>query len=77
MAGNSVTLESSIALRVRALVCRLHPKGPRPLYEFCCEMIAGSSDPLGRLEKYAAINDDMLDRFDGRDLPPNLHLVKR
>ena len=64
----SATIPSSIAIRVRHLASCLHSLGPRPLFEFCCEIVGGSSDPLGRLEKFAAINPDILDQFGGRDL---------
>jgi hypothetical protein len=74
--ANSITIASSLALRIRQLAPRLHRLGPRPLYEFLAEIVGGSSNPLGRLEVYAAIDPETLDRFGGRDLPPVIRLVK-
>jgi hypothetical protein len=76
MNPTSVTIASSIALRVRALAIRLHRLGERPLYEFCCEIVGGSSDPLGRLERYAALDLNTLRVLGGADLPPHLYRIK-
>ena len=65
----SVTLASSISIRVRYLAGRIDVLGPRPLFELLCELSA-SSAAIARLESYAAIDPDVLDYFGGRDLPP-------
>lgn len=74
--NTSVTIASSLALRLRCLAGSLHGLGPRATYEYLCEIVGGSSDPLGRLEAYAAINPEILDRFNGRDLPPAIRVIK-
>jgi hypothetical protein len=73
--ANWVTIASSLADAVRQLAPRLHRLGPRPLYQFLAEVVGGSSNPLSRLEAYAALDVDTLDRFGGHDLP-TLRLVK-
>jgi hypothetical protein len=73
----SATLRSSTAIRVKYLAGRVHALGPRPLYEYLCEIIGGSSDPMGRLEKFAAMDPEVLDYFGGRELPPPLRLVPK
>jgi hypothetical protein len=44
---------ASIA-RLRRLAERLHALGPRPLFEFLREIVAGA-DPMARLERYAEL----------------------
>jgi hypothetical protein len=73
----SATIPSSVSTRLRFLAARIHALGPRPLFEFCCEIVGGSSDPLGRLEAYANINVEILDQLGGRDLPPAVRLIKQ
>jgi hypothetical protein len=72
---SSVTIASSLALRIRALAPRLHRLGPHPLYQFLAEVVGGAPDPLGRLEAYAAIDAEVLDRFGGREMPQMIKLV--
>jgi hypothetical protein len=71
----STTIASSIAIRIRQLAPRLHRLGPRPLYEFCCE-IAGGADLFERLERYAKLDADIVHALGGDLLPPHLHLIK-
>jgi hypothetical protein len=71
----SATLASSIALRIRQLAPRLHRLGPRPLYEFCCEL-AGGADPLARLERYAQLDPDTVHALGADVLPPVVRRVK-
>jgi hypothetical protein len=71
---NSVTIASSVALRLRCLAGRIHSLGPRPLYELFCELSA-SPTVIARLETYASLDFETLDRFGGQDLP-TLRLVK-
>jgi len=72
---SSVTIASSIALRLRFLAGRIHALGPRPLFEIMCEL-SGSSTALDRFEAYAAMNSETLNRFGGRELPPAIRLIK-
>jgi hypothetical protein len=73
-AGNlfptSLTLASSIALRVRHLLAL----GERPLYEVLCEIVGGA-DPLSRLEAYGALDPDTV-RALGADRLPFLFLIE-
>jgi hypothetical protein len=73
----SLTIASSIALRLRCLAPRIHALGVRPLYELLCE-IAGGADPISRAEAYAALtlHADLLAAYGGTELPPRLWLVK-
>ena len=75
MPTNSTTIASSVALRVRALAVRLHHLGPRPLYEFLCEL-AGGADPLDRLETYAALDPETIRVLGGCEMPPHLYRIK-
>lgn len=72
----SITLASSIALRVRALSRHLYQLGERPLYEWACEVVGGSSDPLGRLEAYGRLDADTVAALGGDKLPPTIMRVK-
>jgi hypothetical protein len=73
---NSVTIASSIALRLRCLAPRIHSLGVRPLFELLCEM-SGSSAALDRFEVYAQLDAKTLDAFGGRDLPPTIRLIQK
>ena len=72
---NSATIASSIASRIRYLAPRLHRLGPLSLYEFCCEL-CGGADPLARLERYARLDPEILDRLGGREMPPIIYRIK-
>ncbi len=72
----SVTIKSSIALRLRHLAGRVHQLGPRPLFELMCE-IAGGADPLSRFEVYAGIDPDLVRALGGDQLAPTIFLVRR
>ena len=72
---NSVTVASSISTRLRHVASRIHAHGPLPLYHLLCELSA-SPAALDRLEAYAALDVDTLDRFGGHDLPPLIRLLK-
>jgi hypothetical protein len=72
----SITVASSIAIRLRCLTAVIRDLGDRPLYELLAELVAVSSATMDRVEAYASINPDILDRFGGRDLPPVIRLVK-
>jgi hypothetical protein len=50
--------------------------GERPLYEWACEVVGGSSNPLGRLEIYAAMDADTLAALGGDVLPPTVWVLK-
>jgi hypothetical protein len=73
----SLTIASSIALRLRCLAPRIHVLGVRPLYELLCE-IAGGADPISRAEAYAALtlHADLLAAYGGRELPPVVRRIK-
>ena len=57
-------------LRLRHFSRRIHQLGERPTYELLLELAATSSAVIDRAEAYAAIDEEVLDRFGGRDLPP-------
>ena len=65
-----ITAASSVAIRLRHLAPRIHGKGARPLYELLRELAAKSSAVIDCAEVYAAMNEEVLDYFGGRDLPP-------
>jgi hypothetical protein len=73
----SLTIASSIALRLRCLAPRIHALGVRPLYEFLCE-VAGGADPVSRAEAYATLtlHADLIEAYGGTDLPPAIWRVK-
>jgi hypothetical protein len=73
----SATLASSVALRVRALSRHLYRLGERPIFEWACEVVGGSSDPLGRLEAYAQLDPDLVHALGGDVMPPPAILVPR
>jgi hypothetical protein len=77
MTATSVTIASSIALRLRCLAPRIHALGVRPLYELLCE-IAGGADPISRADAYAAItlHADLIAAYGGHDLPPAVRRIK-
>lgn len=74
-APTSLTIASSIAIRLRHLAGRIHGLGPRPLFELMCEL-STSSAALDRFEAYAALDHETLARFGGHALPPPLRVVK-
>jgi hypothetical protein len=71
----SVTLASSVALRVRHLAAHLHSLGPRATFEWCCEVIGGA-DPLDRLERYARLDRDVVRALGGAEIPSQLMVLK-
>lgn len=76
-APSSVTIASSIALRLRCLAPRLHGLGARPLYEAMAE-IFGGADPMTTFGRYAALTlcADFIEANGGRDLPATIRVVK-
>jgi hypothetical protein len=74
-APTSLTIASSLVVRLRHLAGRIHGLGPRPLFEMMCEL-SGSSSALALFETYADIDPDILSRFGGHALPPILKRVK-
>jgi hypothetical protein len=75
MTRTSVTIESSRALRVRALIKHLLRCGERPVFEWACEIVGGSTDPLGRLEVYGRLDPDTVRALGGDRLPPTLRII--
>lgn len=73
-----LTIPSSnpITTRLRCLTPRIRELGDQPLFHLFRELAAMSSAAMDRIETYAAINPETLDRFGGRDLPPALKRVK-
>jgi hypothetical protein len=74
----SVTTPSSTKLRLTALTPRIRSLGDRATYELFCELVSLSSVAMGRIEAYAALtlHSDFLEANGGRDLPPNIWIVK-
>lgn len=72
----SITIASSVTLRLHHLAGCIYPLGPRTLFELMREIASASSAALDRFEAYARIDPDVLDRFGGRDLPPTVRLIK-
>jgi hypothetical protein len=59
--------------RFRRLTLRLHALGRRPVGELLIELAAAhgiGDDVLDRLEKFAEIDEQILDAYDGRRWPP-------
>jgi hypothetical protein len=76
MSATSVTLASSIRLRVHALSRHLYQLGERPVFEWACEVIGGSTDPLGRLEAYGRLDPDIVRALGGDALPATVRRIK-
>ena len=74
-APTSLTLASSIALRLRCLAHRVHALGERPLYELMCELVGGA-DPIGRFEVYGSLDAEFIARLGGDKLTPTIKIVK-
>ena len=74
-APTSLTIASSIALRLRCLAQRIHDLGPRPLFEAMCE-IAGGADPVLTFENYGALPASFVRTYGGDRLPPHLRCIK-
>jgi hypothetical protein len=76
-APTSVTIASSIALRLRNLAQRIHDLGPNPLFQIMCEM-SGSSAALDKFEQYGALtrHRDLIRAYSGDTLPPIIQIVK-
>jgi hypothetical protein len=76
-APTSLTIASSIALRLRCLAQRIHDLGPNSLFQMMAEL-SGSSDAMDKFERYGglALYRDFLDAHGGRDLPPVIRIVK-
>jgi hypothetical protein len=72
----SVSIPSSTKVRLQYLTRRIHGLGELVLFELLAEAIATSSGIFDPVEVYAAIDGGILDRFDGRDLPPQIWRVK-
>jgi hypothetical protein len=58
-------------LRRRRLAEQLHHLGPRPLLEILIE-VAGGADLDTTLERYAAINPEILRAVGGDQFPPSI-----
>jgi hypothetical protein len=73
----SLTIASSISLRLRYLAQTIHDLGPNPLFQMMCEL-SGSSEAMDRFERYGRLSlcIDLLEANGGRDLPPVVRLVK-
>ncbi len=73
----SLTIASSITLRLRALAPRIYSLGPRPLYEAMCSLVGGA-DPMSTFESYGALGfySDLIESHGGRDLSPTIRAVK-
>ncbi len=76
MKAGSLILPSSTVLRARHLTTAIYALGPTPTFELLCDLIAASSATLDVLETYARIDPEILDQYNGRELPPLLHRVK-
>lgn len=78
MTVTSVTIELSIALRLRCLTQRIHDLGPNPLFQMLCEM-STAAGAMDRFERYGALAlyADFIEALGGRELPPAIHLIKR
>jgi hypothetical protein len=76
-AVTSVTIASSISLRLRVLAQRISDLGARPLHEAMCEVVGGA-DPMTTFERHAALNVhiDLIRAYGGTELPPNIWVVK-
>jgi hypothetical protein len=76
-ASTSLTIASSISLRLRVLAQRISGLGARPLHEAMCEIVGGA-DPMPTLEKYAslALYADLIEAYGGSELPPTLYRIK-
>jgi hypothetical protein len=76
-APTSVTVASSIGLRLRYLAQTIHDLGPNPLFQMMCEM-SGSSAAMDKFERYGRLSlcIDLIEANGGRDLPPNIWVVK-
>jgi hypothetical protein len=61
--------------RLHRLAAHLHALGPRPLAEYLAEIIGGA-DPLLRLERYCALDVDVVRRLGANRMPPS-HRVGR
>jgi hypothetical protein len=73
----SVTIASSISLRLRCLAQRIHNLGPNPLFQMICELSA-SSAAMSAFERYGALSlySDLIEICGGRDLPSSIRIVK-
>jgi hypothetical protein len=60
--------------RLRRLADQLHALGPRPIFEYLREIIAGA-DPAARLERYAELDPDVVRALGGDRLPPAHRVV--
>lgn len=76
MIATSATIPSSTRLRVLVLSRHLYHLGPRPLFEWACEIVGGSSDPLGRLEAYGRLDPDIVRALGGDRLPATVRRIK-
>jgi hypothetical protein len=72
---NSVTIASSIALRLRHVADHIHSLGPGPLFQMLCEF-GDQPTALTRFECYARLDSDFIRANGGDVLPPILKLVK-
>jgi hypothetical protein len=70
----SLTLASSVALRVRHLAGHLHALGPRATYEWACEVIGGA-DPLAGLGRYATLDPEIVRALGADVLMPPLTVL--
>lgn len=75
MIQTSLTIASSVALRIRALTQHLYRLGERPVFEWACE-VGGGADPLARLERYAQLDPDTVHVLGGDVLPPIIRRIK-
>ena len=76
-APTSLTIASSIALRLRYLAQSIHDLGPNPLYQMMCELNT-SSAAMDRFERYGRLSlcADLIEANGGGALPPVIRIVK-
>lgn len=74
-APTSLTIASSLALRLRYLARQIHALGERPLFELMAEL-SGSSTALDIFESYATLDGEFIRALGGDVLPPSIRIVK-
>lgn len=72
----SLTIKSSIALRLRCLAQRIHLLGPRPLFEMMAEIAGTSANALETFERYGRLDAEFVHALGGDKLPPIVRRVR-
>jgi hypothetical protein len=74
--STAATCVANTAARIRLLAEHLYSLGPQPVWRYIQEIVSGA-DPVERLERYGALDRDVVRRIGADEMPPKVWPVKK